>query len=75
MTHTWDLYQEYHACPECGYVLLSRERPTYNNLKLKKPLTCPRCKHAWVETKPYKGPIGPIFNNPSPPEFNWEKPR
>ncbi|MCB1114611.1 MAG: hypothetical protein KDK62_07640 [Chlamydiia bacterium] len=72
MSHAWDLYEHYHSCPKCGYILISRTRPTYHNLTLKKPLDCPRCQHHWTEQKPYNGPIAPLFNEPSPPEFTWE---
>lgn len=72
MTHTWDLYLHYHRCPECGFILESRERPVYRNGQLEKPLDCPRCQNHWMEKRPYNGPIAPLFGSLTSPEFTWE---
>ena len=70
--HTWDLYLRYHACPRCRHILESRQNYTYQLGRYYKNLTCPQCGLTWREEKKSPGPVGPLFGNPSKPEFNWE---
>lgn len=58
--HTWTIEHYYHRCPECGYILESRDNYRYQLGKFIKDLECPRCSHAFTEIKE-RDRIGPIF--------------
>jgi hypothetical protein len=69
--HTWDLVCEYHRCPQCGYIIESRESFQYRAGLYKKDLECPRCKKLFTLTKPRKPSFAPLIGDPQPVEVEW----
>lgn len=70
--HTWDLYQSYHACPKCGYIMESREDYENRFGKYVKELTCKRCHDRFTLTKEQKPTFGPFTGDPQPIEMDWK---
>ncbi len=60
-THTWDLIVDYHECPNCGYIIESREGYQLEGGQYIKNLECPRCHHKFIVTKGKKNSIFPLF--------------
>ena len=69
--HTWDIIVHYHRCPECGYIIESRQEFTYRLGKYQKELACERCQHNFQVTKPSKPSFGPLIGEPQPIETEW----
>ncbi|MBA3957838.1 MAG: hypothetical protein H0X51_05525 [Parachlamydiaceae bacterium] len=70
-THTWDLVVHYHKCPECGYIIESRQDYHYQLGKYIKELECSRCHKHFTVQKPSKPRFGPLLGEPEHPEFDW----
>lgn len=68
--HTWDIHIRYHLCPNCKTIVESRKNWTLVKDHFEKELRCPRCGSSFMATLP-KRSFGPIFGNPSKPEFDW----
>lgn len=66
--HTWDLYLQYHRCPQCGYIIESRQDFENRFGKYVKELKCNRCDHQFSLEK--SG--GPSFGAPQTAEFDWQ---
>lgn len=73
--HTWDLHLRYHRCPECGYIIESREGYRYSQGDYKKELDCSRCGCHFVESKGVQSTLGPFIGDPQPIETEWGDPR
>lgn len=69
--HTWDLIFQYHRCDKCGWIIESREDYQYRMGEYVKDLECPRCHHFFQLSKIFPKRIGPIFGDPTRPEFDW----
>ncbi|MFA6915643.1 MAG: hypothetical protein WC222_04545 [Parachlamydiales bacterium] len=62
--HTWDLYVRYVRCPQCGYILESRQRTA--------DFTCPRCNSLFKDEKRKKQTFGPLLDDKhQPSEIDW----
>lgn len=61
-THTYDIHQRYHACPNCGKILESRTDYVYKYGKYEKELECERCHHHWTEVKAHIPSFAPLFD-------------
>lgn len=70
-THTWNLYTRYHACPECGFIIESRQDFEQRLTTYEKDLECPRCHHEFTLLKKTKPTFGPLTGEPQPVEFDW----
>ncbi|NGX42675.1 MAG: hypothetical protein K940chlam7_00959 [Chlamydiae bacterium] len=46
--HTWDIVIHYHRCPECGYIIESRQGFTFRAGKYQKEVVCDRCDHEFL---------------------------
>lgn len=71
--HSWDLHIRYHRCPQCGFILESREDYTYRMGQYIKELSCDRCKRQFVEIKKTTPTFGPLIGTPQPPEVEWSQ--
>lgn len=69
--HTWDLFIEYHRCPECGNIIESREGYTYRLGARYKDVVCSRCNHQFTVKKEEILTFGPLIGDPQPPEVDW----
>lgn len=70
--HTWDRYLHYHCCPQCSYIIESREDYDYRlGGKYQKKLICPRCGHNFCLTKVNKLSIAPFIGKGEPIEVEW----
>ncbi|MEC7838870.1 MAG: hypothetical protein VX777_02385 [Chlamydiota bacterium] len=69
--HTWNLTVHYHKCPECGYIIESREDYFYRLGKYIKNVECDRCKHAFTLQKRVKPKVGPLFGEGDTVEMEW----
>lgn len=70
--HTWDLEIRYHRCPQCGFIIESREKGVLRNGNYEKELKCSRCLNSFVDIQATKPGFGPIFGEPTKAEVNWE---
>jgi uncharacterized C2H2 Zn-finger protein len=70
-SHTWDLTWDYQKCPQCGYIIESREKYIYRLGRYEKELECPRCKKVFTVVKPTKPSWGPLIGDPQPAEVDW----
>lgn len=70
--HTWDLIIEYHRCPDCGYIIESREDYRYLFGKWVKDVSCERCGKHFKLTKVMNHTFGPLIGRPQPPEITWD---
>ena len=59
--HTWDIIHQYHRCPNCGYIIESRDDYKYLLGKYEKDLECDRCHHQFTLTKHAKPVLGPLL--------------
>lgn len=71
-SHTWDLIQQYHRCPKCGFIIESREDFKYHNTKYSKELKCPRCQNEFTVTKAGPFRLGPLLGQEEHVEVDWE---
>lgn len=49
--HTWDMIVDYHACPQCGYVMENRQKYSCRANECRLDLKCPRCQHLFAVIK------------------------
>lgn len=63
MTHTFDIFINYHSCPECKYILENRKPYVYRLGKYYLDLECPRCGHGFEVESPRKPKFGPLLND------------
>lgn len=70
-THTWDLTLDYHRCPQCGFIIESRDSYQYRLGAWIKDLQCERCGHTFSLQKDRKPSFGPLFGDPQPKEMEW----
>ncbi len=71
-THTWDLYIHYHRCPNCGYIMESRQDFEKRANKYVKDLVCSRCQKPFSVLKEEKPTWGPLTGDPQPIDFEWD---
>lgn len=71
-THTWDLVIHYHRCPACGLIIESRQDYKYRLGKYQKDITCRRCLHHFILTKPTQPRFGPLIGPSQPVEVDWD---
>jgi len=69
--HTWDLVIQYHRCPECGWIIESREDYVYVLGKYQKEVECDRCGHRFTLIKSTTPSFGPLIGRPEPIETEW----
>lgn len=69
--HTWDLILQYHRCPQCNFIIESREDYLFTNKAWTKDVSCPRCGNHFTVTKTRKKTFGPLIGTPQPPEIDW----
>lgn len=69
--HTWDLIQQFHRCPKCGFIFESRQDYDYRNMKYEKDLECPRCHLQFMVTKAVKPKLGSLLGQDEHVEFDW----
>ena len=69
--HTWDMIFHYHRCPECGFIIESREDYEYRLGHYVKTLDCPRCHGSFTLEKETKPTFGPLIGEPQPVEWDW----
>ena len=69
--HTWNLYLHYYSCPQCGFIIESRQDYEERLTTFEKELTCPRCQHNFTLTKKPRPTFGPLTGEPQPVEFDW----
>lgn len=73
--HTWDIHIHYHRCPQCGYIIESRDSYVYRQGKYMKEVVCKRCRHSFFDYKQTKLTIGPLIGDPQPIETEWGDPK
>ncbi len=64
-THTWNIIVQYHLCPQCHYIIESREDYVRQSGKCQKNLVCGRCKNPFTITKPTRPTFGPLWGKGS----------
>ncbi len=69
--HTWDIVIQYHRCPECGWIIESREGYAYVLGQYQKQVDCDRCHHRFTMILPLQPSFGPLIGNPQPIETEW----
>lgn len=71
--HTWDLIQEFHRCPACGFIVESRDDYEYRNMKYEKELKCPRCQREFMAVKAVKPKLGSLLGQEDHVEVDWSE--
>lgn len=69
--HTWDMWSEYHRCPECGLIFEDRQEYAYILGKYQKELSCPRCHGHFMHIRKREPVLGPLLGEPQPVETEW----
>lgn len=70
--HTWDLVIDYQRCPQCGFIIESREGFQYRLGKWEKDVECPRCAHRFSVVSNRKVRFGPLIGAPEPRSFDYD---
>lgn len=71
--HTWDLVIDYRRCPECGFIIESRDGFEYRLGKWEKEVDCTRCGNRFTVSSSRKPRFGPLIGEPQPREFDFER--
>ncbi|CDZ79686.1 hypothetical protein BN1013_00182 [Candidatus Rubidus massiliensis] len=70
--HTYPIIIDYILCPTCNFINENRSSYNYVLGNLQKNVKCEKCGTTFLYKKKRRIEFGPLLNEPSPPEVNWE---
>ncbi len=70
--HTWNLFLHYCSCPQCGFVMESRNDYEAGGAGVfQKNLSCHRCGCHFTIKKVSHAAMGPLIGKGEPIEVEW----